>query len=380
MIITHNPNKITHPYFNDPTNRWLNGLTNEQHHKLPALSSTSIKFFHKKSPWAFYQKYIMRQTVDYEIRPEFVIGTLIHLAILEPEVFETTVFVNDDARNTNKYKEFRQNLLNNIHSASEFNATLNPPPKLRTYEESEIVAEQIKEIKKEKSAPRKKKIKTSEEQEKELEPFLDPIGKEPIEIEVQQTNSDYPITPSKNGAYMCDNKEVFIIKSSEMTMLRRIQENIKNHVRLSLMLPNSTHIEQSGIAQCPKTGLFLSCRGDARSDLGFFIDPKSIMELTRHTMESSMSNFAYYLQHVHYLYVANLIEPGKYENFYFLFVSKESPYEVCFAHLDEEAIDKSSKLYFDILNRIAECEYKQKWPTLDNSNGLLLSLPRWTFS
>lgn len=383
MIITHDKNKITHPYFNDPSNRWLHGLTNEQHHNLPAISSSAVKYFHKKSPWAFYKKYVLRTIKNQELKPEFKIGTLIHLAILEPEIFEKTVFVCNEAANTVKYKELRKEILDKFGEVSidvstkisiETSIIETKLPRVETqvlgvYEEAALLSEKIAIAKKER-AKRNSKKSTSL--------VSDNLPAEiPLMSEALIRNSEREIIPSKNGGYLVNDQEVFIIKSHEMKMLKEMQQNVRDHDRASLMLGNCQYIEQSGIAQCPKTGLFLSLRGDARSELGYFIDPKSANELSIHGMESSQAAFSYFLQHAHYLYVANLIEPNKYDRFYFLYISKEAPYEVCLTHLKEEDVEKANKLYFDILNRIAECEYKQKWPTLDNGNGLLLNIPRW---
>ncbi len=305
-------NKITRPYLNDPTNRWLIGLTNEEHHALPALSSTAIKCFYKRDPWTFYEKHVLRNSGENEKKDEFKIGTLIHLAIFEPDVFHKTVFICDDAANTIKYKEFRSDLLKNFC------------------------------------------------------------------IKSQNVQKDNSVILSKNGGYNIDDGgELFIIKSRDMNMLNRIIENIKNHEKIYSLIMEAKHREQSGIAQCPNTGLFLSCRGDARSDLGYFIDGKSISDLSIHSMDSAQSNYSYFLSQAHYIYVANMIEKDKYAEFYYIYISKEFPHEVCLVHLDDDSVKQSNKIYFEILKNISECEYNNKWPTLDNGNGLLLKLPIW---
>jgi len=379
MLVNHDPTKITHPYFNDPTNRWLEGLTNSQHHALPAISSSAIKYWHKKkSPWAFYQKYVAKQVTPIEFKPEFKMGTLIHLALLEPEKFDKYVFVCDDAANTNKYKDFKDGILNSFKLPELLQPILSLDTNLSldsiqgdVYVEAKEKSEEIAVAKK----ARAKRNKKSGDRDLEKVDGDDCITVEPIKNEIQKTE----IKVSKNGGYIVGDEEVYIIKNHEMKMLREIQINAKEHTKYSLMLNNCAYIEQSGIARCPKTGLYLSCRGDARSDGGYFIDPKSANDVSLHGMESSQAYFLYFLQHAHYLYVANLIEPGKYDRFYFLYISKESPYEICFAHLDEESIKRSDALYLDILNKIAECEYKQKWPTSDNGNGVLISVPSWAF-
>ena len=380
MLVTKDPTKITHPYFNDPTNRWLNGLSNSEHHSLSALSSSAIKYFHKHSPWAFYKKYVLKEVKPADFKPEFKMGTLIHLALLEPEKFEKTVFVCDEASNTNKYKDLRDSVLNNFKINEKNSEQKNPlvmpiNPKNNPecadsiegdiYKEAEQLSEEIKVAKKR----RLKKNKESGDRD-----LINLSGPDSIEEVIKPE-----VIVSKNGGYIVGDEEIYIIKTHEMKMLREIQKNAQEHTKFNLMLRNCQYIEQSGIARCPRTGLYLSCRGDARSDQGYFIDPKSAADITQHGMESSQAYFSYFLQHAHYLYVANLIEPGKYNWFYFLYVSKESPYEICFSHLDDESISRSEDLYIRILDRIAQCEYNQKWPTYDNGNGVRISVPAWAF-
>lgn len=379
MIITHDSNKITHPYFNDSTNRWLNGLSNSEHHALPAISSSAIKYFHKNSPWAFYKKYVLKEVKPVEFKPEFKMGTLIHLAILEPEKFEKTVFICDEGANTNKYKDFRNGLLdsikqpllkpispkNNPECAESIESNIYKEAEGEIYREAEQKFEEVKAAKK----ARAKRNKASGDQ--------DLINIDPPESIEECKKPE--IYVSKNGGYSVGDDEIFIIKSHEMEMLREIQKNAKGHTRFESFLSGCQHIEQSGIARCPRTGLYLSCRGDARSDQGYFLDPKSTTDISNHSMEGAQASFSYFLQHAHYLYVANLIEPGKYDRFYFVYISKQSPYEIFMAHLDPESVARSNKLYLEILDKIAACEYSQKWPTFDKGNGGFISVPAWAF-
>lgn len=381
MLITHDPNKITHPYFNDASNRWLHGLSNDQHHRLPAISASAIKYFHKKSPWAFYKKYVLKEVSRSEVKPEYRIGHLIHLAMLEPEKFSKSVGVCDDASNTNKYKDFRREFLNSFRDEApvvgirEPEAPTSPIIKEEegdVYKEAEKLADQIKVAKKK----RKERLAG-----KVIEEPIKPIENELVIAEPEIIVSDMDVRPSNNAGYYINKEgdEVFIIKSHEMDMLRKIQDNSQNHARISIMLNQCSYIEQSGIAQCPRTGLFLSVRGDARSDQGYFLDPKSIASLSVHGMETSQASFTYFLQHVHYLYVANLIEPGKYDRFYFVYVSKEDPYELCITHLEQEDIEKAERLYHKLLTDIARCEKLKKWPTLDQGNGIKIRVPNWAW-
>jgi hypothetical protein len=398
MIIIHEPNKITQPYFGDPSNRWLDGLSNSEHHALPAISSSAIKYFHKNSPWAFYKKYVLKEAKPSEFKPEFKTGTLIHLALLEPEKFEKTVVVCDETVTTNKFKEFREKFLDSVKPKISLVSPILPiiedknepecPDSIESEvdKESERMSQEVKKAKKE----RVKRARKSGDRDliqayKDVVLDEDVVNKPKLVLPniAEYVGSDLikpePITVSKNGGYIVGDEEYYIIKSSEMRMLREIQNNAKEHTRFELFLRGCEHIEQSGIARCPRTGLYLSCRGDARSDRGYFLDPKSIQDISMHNMAAAQANFSYFLQHSHYLYVANLIESGKYDRFYFLYISKTSPYELYLGHLKPEDVAKSNEIYHKILNKIAECESKQKWPTADNGNGGYIDIPPWAF-
>jgi len=395
MIITHDPNKITHAYFGDSANRWLDGLSNSEHHALPAISSSAVKYFHKNSPWAFYHKYVLKEAQPSEFKPEFKTGTLIHLALLEPERFEKTVVVCDETTTTNKFKDFKNSFLESKKISLEplslppISAKNNPECEdsieSEFNKEVEKITQEVKKAKKE----RVKRARKSGDHDL-IEAYKDVVLDEDVVekpklisphnadiVECIPIKTEIPL--SKNGGYLVDGEEYYIIKSSEMKMLRQIQKNAQEHTRFELYLRGCQYIEQSGIARCPRTGLYLSCRGDARSDQGYFLDPKSTQDISMHNMSAAQANFSYYLQHSHYLYVANLIEPGKYDRFYFLYVSKNAPYELYLAHLKPEDVAKSNEIYHKILDKIAECERKQKWPTADNGNGGYIDLPPWAF-
>jgi hypothetical protein len=379
MLSIHNLNgDITAPYQGDSSNRWLHSLTNAEHHALPAISSSAVKYFDSNSNQAFYRKYIAHEMRNEASREEFRIGTLIHLAILEPAKFERYVKTCDSDQRTKDFKDYRKELIKGLNDNRkvyteqqiEISGEILLAAMLAKRVEQQTLPEPVVETKQPAKAKRKKKPKDEDVSDlaSEIQQITEVVA-EPILV-------DEPVLMGKNGGYLLeDGEELYLVKSSEMAMYRAIQKSAEGHGRLPVMLEDC-YIEQSGIAQCPITGLYLSCRGDARSDKGYFIDPKSINKITPYTMADAVAKYDYHIQHAHYLYVANLIEPGKYKYFYFLFVSKET-FEVCMWHLEPEDVLYSQAKHMEILKSIAQCQSDRRWPSYDMGNGMMGQLPYW---
>lgn len=335
---------ITAPFNGDITNRWLDGITNEQHHSMKAISASKIKAFDKMSPWRWMQTYLLNNTVS-KFNDNFLIGTLIHIAVLEPEKFEKCVIVCSLDQRTLDFKDY----------VNEKFGTLIPKitPSIPKEIEGDVVENSNKKDKVEKS---NKKDKV----EKEEKP-------------------KYILNIGKDGQYIKDGEEFFLIKPEQMTMLRAIQKAVNNHKRSSILLSSSVP-EISGIARCPVTGLFLNIRGDARGS-DFFLDVKSCQDASESEVVKSIVNFGYGFQHAQYIETANLIEgAGTFKKFFFLFVSKEAPYEVALYHLDQEAIEYYTMKRMSILKRIKACQDSGKWEGADGvQHGKVLELPPWAF-
>lgn len=343
--------KITQEPLGNSENRWLEDISNEHHHSLKCISSSQIKFIASgHSMHSFHEKYIARNMPPI-MSDEFRIGTIAHLAVLEPEKFEKSIVISDLDQRTIEYKEFRASLCgSNNENQSQFEskiAALEEELKVSdTKEQSKVIKEKIKKLK----------------QEAKVVPF--------------------EITFTKNGGFLnSKNEEMFIVKSEEMKMYKTFQRRFEVHKRLSVMT-SSCAIEQSGVALDPTTGLWMSIRGDARGS-DFFLDPKTIAsELSVDSIQLYCSKYQLALQEAHYLETANLIDHDRYKNFYFVMMSKSPPYEIAFVRLDSEAKEYGKLRRREILNKIADCEMKQKWPSIDfneNQHGLVIKLPPWSY-
>lgn len=310
---------ITSPYENDITNRWLPEISNEQHHSMKAISASQIKYWHKNLPWNWYQKYIVR-SVPNKSNPNFLMGTLIHLAILEQEKFENSVIVCNLDQRTTAFKDWID---------EKFGTPI---------------------------------------------PSLEPVDSEK---KSKKKETKYIVHKGKDGQYLKDGKEFFVIKQEEMDTLRAIQKSVFSHKLASALLENSVP-EISGVAQCPVTGLFLNIRGDARGH-DYFIDLKSCQDASETEVIKSICNFGYGFQHAQYLEVGNLIEGhSRFKKFFFLFVSKEPPYECGMFHLDLHSIAWFKARRLEILKEIKDCQDSGKWARTDGEGyGKVISLPQW---
>lgn len=78
------------------------GESNAHYHAGPGLSCSGLKQF-AKTP-AHYLAYRLREAEETASQR---LGTLAHMAVLEPERFERDIAINDENRNSNSFKAFR---------------------------------------------------------------------------------------------------------------------------------------------------------------------------------------------------------------------------------------------------------------------------------
>ena len=80
-------------------------ITNEEHHSQAAISSTGLKMF-CQSPNRYYHKYVKRDWHSDSYSSAFLIGTCVHMFLLEPERAEMSIAYTPERSTTKKYKEF----------------------------------------------------------------------------------------------------------------------------------------------------------------------------------------------------------------------------------------------------------------------------------
>jgi len=351
--------KITQAPLGQPKNRWIENITNEEHHTLRCISSSHLKFISDGcSMSSYYKRFILKETA-YKSSKVFTTGTIAHLAVLEPERFEKSIVVSDIDQRTKEFKDLRLSLAAKIDDteAKQLEKTideLNEELKIAdTKEQTKVIKDKLKKFK---TQLQEKKLKDSDE------------------VKIKFT---------KDGGFInSDNQETFIVKTEEMNMYKAFQKKFDEHERLSVWVP-ACIIEETGVAQDPETELWMSLRGDARCPRGFFLDPKTIDEpLSTKAIQNYMAKYGLHIQAAHYLETANLIEEDTYKHFFFVFMSKTDPYDIALVKMDEASIEQGKLERRVLLNKIAECEGKGKWPEFDYNDGkhaITLGLPAWGF-
>lgn len=96
------------------------GISNEAYHSSPGISKSGLWDIYTRTPAHF--RYGVRET-----KPEFDLGTAIHFAILQPEIFECSVFKGPADRRGNNWKDAKAeatNLKKLMLTAGEYDAAL----------------------------------------------------------------------------------------------------------------------------------------------------------------------------------------------------------------------------------------------------------------
>lgn len=68
------------------------GLSNDDYHKLPAVSPSRLKLL-ARSPLHYFDQYLASDREVQEPTPAMLVGTALHTAVLEPELWDDTVAV-----------------------------------------------------------------------------------------------------------------------------------------------------------------------------------------------------------------------------------------------------------------------------------------------
>ena len=68
------------------------GLTNKAYHSLKAISPSQIKIL-ARSPLHYYDKFLAEDREKPEPTPAMLRGTALHTAVLEPELWDSTIAV-----------------------------------------------------------------------------------------------------------------------------------------------------------------------------------------------------------------------------------------------------------------------------------------------
>lgn len=80
-------------------------ISNEEHHAQKAISSSALKLY-CQSPERYYHKYVARDWHSDTYSTAFLIGTCVHMFLLEPDKAETCITYCEEKSTTKAYKEF----------------------------------------------------------------------------------------------------------------------------------------------------------------------------------------------------------------------------------------------------------------------------------
>ena len=82
----------SNPQMTDDRLRHLPGLSNEDYHALKAVSPSQIKVL-GRSPLHYYDQFLAEDREKREPTPQMLMGTALHTAVLEPELWDSTIAV-----------------------------------------------------------------------------------------------------------------------------------------------------------------------------------------------------------------------------------------------------------------------------------------------
>jgi hypothetical protein len=280
-------------------------ISNEEHHSQAAISSTGLKMF-CQSPERYYHRYVKRDWNLDNYSNAFLLGTCVHMLLLEPERAEKDIATCDEKSTTKKYKDF----------------------------------------------------------------VLDTFD----------VDWDHP----KNGCgrFMTKSGEhVYVLSTVAYEQVMAMVAKASAH-KAFVALSKYCVAESSGFGQY--RGNWLSCRGDLRSTEGalnrYFIDIKTIENISEYALQSQLFSLGYHIQHLHYLHVANLIEGAEiYKRFYFFFIEKNFPHECRLIHLDagEAEMAVLQQRYFEKLHQLQHCVENNDWTNPEKDKCGRVRIPSW---
>jgi hypothetical protein len=280
-------------------------ITNEEHHAQPAISSSGLKMF-CQSPEKYYHRYVKRDWKLDSYSTAFLIGTCVHMLILEPEKAEHDIAFCDEKSTTKKYKEF-------VH--------------------------------------------------------------ETFDVDWDHPSNGCGRFMHKNGHH------VYVLHTSTYEQVHAMAKKAYNH-KLFRLLTESCVAETSGFAKYRDS--WLSCRGDLRStgsgENRYFIDVKTIENISEYALQSQLFSLGYHIQHLHYLNVANLIEGADlYKRFYFFFIEKNFPHECRLVHLDATDGEMGSlkQKYFEKLHQLQDSIARDDWQNPAKEKCGRIRIPSW---
>lgn len=106
------------------------------------------------------------------------------------------------------------------------------------------------------------------------------------------------------------------------------------------------------------------------------VDIKTASNITKEGLQRAVSNFNYHWQDFWYKRGMNVVYPGTYEMFVFIFVETKRPYSVVSRVLDADSMKAAQKEIEPLLHVYNECFSENRWPGIPDEIDLM-GLPPW---
>jgi len=280
--------------------------SNETYHSGPGLGSTGIKLL-CETP-RHYQKGI--STIDPEVAR---IGTLIHLALLEPEFLFSKLVV--------------------------------PPSGSRV----------LKEVKAKWALFWERMDKNG---------FLARPLEEVLKLKVDDYHTAY-------------NDKCIPASVDDVRMCKRIQETIGEYPSYKEKVEGDKEV--SGHVGIDWDVMEVRCkvRPDVRNSArGYLTDVKTVSDIDM--FERNFFKLGYHISAAFYLDLANILDGGCYEKFYFLVIEKKEPYSIMLykVNIDDQLIDLGRTSYELGVSRFVDCTRSGKWPGYVEETRPIV-VPKW---
>lgn len=139
-------------------------------------------------------------------------------------------------------------------------------------------------------------------------------------------------------------------------------DQIWNHPVAKNLL-NAGMPEKTIYAQDPVTGLLCRVRSDYMLNDGVLIDVKTTKRADEEDFSGSITNQGYHVQAAYYCAVAKWAFGAHFENFVFICLEKEAPFDVAIYKLDCGSLDLGEVIFRKQLDRMKECIDSGKFPS-----------------
>lgn len=168
---------------------------------------------------------------------------------------------------------------------------------------------------------------------------------------------------------------LYLMPYDKYDEMKIMVEKIWNHPRASALLRDGM-AEKSLYAKDPKTGLVCRVRPDYFLQDGILVDVKTCLDASEEEFSKKCASMSYYLQAGFYTMVAEWLTGRKFQNFIFVCIEKEAPYDVALWRADPAMLEVGQLEAERQLIRVAECFEKGFFPSFSPKIENI-GLPHW---